>query len=309
MTPPERDVDEGVGSSAVTDEARPIPDAVVRRAIELLDTSGILEVIDGWRAEDRRGPGGRPETFGVRPLLVSMLLCALGDEPLLATRFTEVLFERISPTMRVALGVPEPPASDDLTGWRAVYRNTRTRLHGLLRLMDPSANPKNRRLPHEQFEALCERRRAGLSDTAWGERYERLTWFVNGLLEMSFRALPRDIRRRWKGSVAVDATVVPAFARHDRRLTRRSRGEKPAVITHSADPDADWYTREKTDPNAESGPSQRSVWGFEASFGRDGSRRGQRRDGLPEPRHRHGTVAQAQPRSGPQRYSGAHQHP
>jgi hypothetical protein len=64
----------------------------------------------------------------------------------------------------------------------------------------------------------------------------------------------------------VDATVVPAFARHDRRVTRRRRSEKPEVITHSADPDADWHTRIKSDADTDSGPSPRSVWGFEASL-------------------------------------------
>ena len=89
---------------------------------------------------------------------------------------------------------------------------------------------------------------------------------MNALLEMSFRTLPRDIRRRWRGSVAVDATVVPAYARHDRRVTRRRRDEKPRVITHSADPDADWYVRRDAGADADSGPAGGSVWGYEASL-------------------------------------------
>jgi len=265
--PPEFRTEEQRWPSSMADDAsHPIPDHLVRRAIELIDTSGILRVVDGWRAQDRRGPGGRPETFGVRALLVAMLLCAVTDTPMLARRFTGALFIRISPEMRRALGVVSPPDPGDDQGWEAVYRNIRTRLHGLLRLMDPSPRPKNRRLSHEQFEAICELRRAGLSEAAWEERYERLTWFVNALLEMSVRTLPRETRRRWRGNIAVDATVVPSFARHDRRVARRRRNEMPAVITHSADSDADWYTRDKSDPDAESGPSQTSVWGYEASL-------------------------------------------
>jgi len=201
----------------------------------------------------------------VRALLVAMVLCAMTDTALLATCFTDVLFRRISPAMRHHLGVPAPPDPlDPADRWG--YRNVRTRLHRLLGLVDPSPLPKNRRLAHDRFVAMVELRRAGLSAAAWDERADRLAWFVNALLELSIRTLSRDVRRQWRGSVAVDATVVPAFARHDRRVTRRRKAEAPEVITHSVDPDADWYIRGDPDASAESGPSKASIWGFEASL-------------------------------------------
>jgi hypothetical protein len=265
VAPKRRDSDGNLSPETTRDEARPIPDHAVRRAMQLIDTSGLLKRIDGWRADERRGKGGRPETFPIRALLVAMLLCAMQGEPLLATCFTDVLFRRISPSMREVLGVPDSPEAHDHHGWRAVYRNVRTRLHGLLRLIDPSATPKNRRFTHERFIAILELRQAGLTDAQWHERRNRLTWFVNVLLDMSFNTLPRDIRRRWRGSIGIDATVVPAYARHDRRARRRRRDKVPEVFVHSADPDADWYVRGELSPDADSGPSARSVWGFEAT--------------------------------------------
>ena len=155
----------------------------------------------------------------LRALLVAMVLCATSNEPLLVTSFRDVLFRRISPAMRTVLGVPSPPAPLDARGWDAVYRNLRTRLHGVLDLMDPSPLPKNRRMANDQFLAAVAFRRSRLTDDEWSERERRLEWFVNQLLEASLKMLPREVRRRWKGSAAVDATVVSAFARHEREAS------------------------------------------------------------------------------------------
>ncbi len=104
-----------------------------------------------------------------------MLCCAITNRPLLARCFCDVLFRKISPAMRSELGVPTPPGQLDFHGWDAVYRNVRTRLHGLLELMDPSPTPKNRRLSHDRFMALTELRSALRSDDEWVTRYERLS--------------------------------------------------------------------------------------------------------------------------------------
>lgn len=248
-----------------------IEDDLVWRAIAMVDGSPVLPAVEEWKKEERRGPGGRPETFPVRALVVAMLLCAMTAQPMLATTFTDVLFRQISPTMRHALGVPKPPARVDRRGWDDVYRNVRTRLHGLLGLMDPSWLPKNRRLDDVDFAALVELRHAMRSDEEWERREERLTWFINQVLEMSIRTLPRAVRRKWRGSACVDATVIPAFARQARRDKRKTKDKKPATITHSSDPDADWYSRGKrVGKDGETEP-QMSVWAYEGTFVVSGS--------------------------------------
>lgn len=247
-------------------ELRPVPDEVVIWAARMIDSSELVERIATWEDEERRAPGGRPKTFPDRALLVAMLVCAVTDGEMLAARFCDVLFRRISPAMRDALGVPPPPGPLDAKGWDAVYRNVRTRFHGIVGLMDPSPTPKNRRLSHDRFLAMTELRRTMRSEDEWAERYERLWWFCNQLIEMSIRMLPRSVRRRWKGSAAVDATVVPASARPDRRGPRR-RGNKPgAIITHSADPDAAWYVRGRADARDADKGARPSVFGYELSI-------------------------------------------
>lgn len=248
-----------------------IEDGLVWSVLAMLDKSPIVATIEKWKEGARGGPGGRRETFPMQALLVAMVLCAITDQPMLATRFTDVLFRQISPTMRHALGVPKPPRTGDHRGQENCYRNVRTRFHALMSLLDPSATPKNRRLDPDTYDQLFQARRSKLSEEEWVERSERLAWFINEILEMSVKALPREVRRRWKGSAAVDATVIPAFARPSRRARRKKKGVAPATLRYSSDPDADWYHRDKRD-NLESDPDSKvSVWAYEATLVVSGS--------------------------------------
>ena len=86
------------------------PDDILgTHTVAFIDGSQLLPWIELWKRQDSAGPGGRPETFPVRALLVTMVLCALTNQSMLATRFTDVLFSQISPTMRDALGMPNLP--------------------------------------------------------------------------------------------------------------------------------------------------------------------------------------------------------
>ena len=172
-----------------------LDDGLVFEAMALIDRFPLVATIDTRKEADSGGPGGRPQTFPNRALLLGIMLSAVTGQPMLATTFRDVLFRQISPAMRHALGVPKPPRPGDHNGWDNTYRNVRTRLHALLELMDPSPLPKNRRLDAADFDALVELRRASRTDAQWAEREDRLTWFINQVLEMSISTLPRAVRR------------------------------------------------------------------------------------------------------------------
>jgi hypothetical protein len=244
--------------------ARPLADTAVRRAMALVDDMDVLEVIASWRSEERRGPGGRPETFPMGALLAAMVLCVTTGQPLLVTTICDVLYNQISPALRLELGIQARSGPVDRKGRLARYRNVRTRLHGLLGLMDPSPFPKNERLEPDDFADAVTLRLASRSEADLDVHRDRLTWFVNQVLEASFRMLPRDLRHQWKGSVAVDATVVPAYARAETRA-RAKKGKKGAVVRHSSDPDAAWYHRDP-DHRDETAARKASVWGYELSI-------------------------------------------
>jgi hypothetical protein len=134
--------------------------------------------------------------------------------------------------------------------------------------MDPSDRPKDRRLDDEAFTALLEQRAARRSDADRHEAYERLTWFLNQLLEASFLMLPRRYRRRWNGSVSVDATVVPGFARPERRERGNRKWKDRKVLRRSTDPDCGYYVRKNDFRDDDSEPEhlRKGIWGYEASL-------------------------------------------
>ena len=204
------------------------------------------------------------------------MICALSEQPLHLTRVCDVMFRQLSSSWRQKLGIPEPPPEHDASAWKARYRNVRTRFRAMVDLMDPAPEPKNRRLDHQTFEARTAERRAQRSEAQWAERYERLEWFINRILEASISLVPRDVLRNWGGSVGVDATLVksPARAQKQRRLSK-SRRVRAEILVHSADPGAAWYRREgghRDDTGEEEGPGRgKLAWGREATLVVSGS--------------------------------------
>ena len=166
---------------------------------------------------------------------MAMVLCAVTNQPMLATRFTDVLFRQISPTMRHALGVPKPPGSARPPWMRRLLSQRPDPVPRPDRpdgpLPGPEEPPARRR---GTSPSPVELRRLMHTDEERAMRGDRLAWFINEILEMSIRALPREVVRKWKGSAAVDATVVPAFARPARRVKRKKKGKKPATLRHSS---------------------------------------------------------------------------
>jgi hypothetical protein len=241
-------------------------------AVRLVDNMGVLEELAVWKAAETKGPGGRPATFSNEALLVALVACAITDQPLHLMRVRDVMFRQLSPQWRSTLGIPDPPAEHDTLAWDDLYRNVRTRFHGMIDLMDPSSTPKNRRLDFDSFIALADQRRAERSDEEREARYERLEWFVNRILEASVALLSREVIDRFKGSVAVDATLVRSHARAQKQIRRsRSRGKPPEIVIYSADPDAAFYVREgdHRDDNGDVPGSRgrdKVAWGFEATL-------------------------------------------
>lgn len=244
----------------------------VRRACVVIDGSGVVEELARWKAAERRGPQGRHEIFPTRALLVAMLLAARTDQPMLLTVFCEVLFRQIDAAGRAELDVPSPPGRLDRRGWNAAYRNVRTRFESMLALMNPSPNPQGRRLTEDQLQAaIAKAASCGMDLT---ERFDRLQWFVNRIIETSFRLLPREVRRRWKGTVGLDATVVPSFSRQPSQAHGARWGSGSPVRLHSSDPDCGWYKRTPDDRDDEPevpGGGKRSaisklIWGYEATW-------------------------------------------
>ncbi len=257
------------------------PDHFVEGVIALVDELGIVELGQSWKQAERerlgRHPGGRKHVdVDDRAMCVAMWIAALANEPMHITTWVKILFLQISDRKRAELGVPDPPDPGDTEAWERLDRNMRYRFHSFIEAMDPSLLPKNRNLTPQEFDAEVERITAEkqLTEDVIAERYDRLTEAANNILEVTFKRIPREIRRRWSGDVGVDATAIPSFSRGDVK-ERRRRGEKKRRLKYKAtDPDAYWYSRRDENGNetneaveTASGKKLKSgFWAYEASL-------------------------------------------
>ena len=269
LSPPEAD-DHTVDLNLVPGSRFVVDDESIRLAIRLVDNSGVVDELAAWKAAECKGPGGRPETFPTRALLVAMALCAVTNQPLHLRRFCDVLFRQLSSKWRAELGIPDPPAAGDAKAWLAVERTVRHRFHSMVDLMDPSPTPKNRRLDGPDFQAALDHERARRTDEGRQRRYENLEWVINQFLESSMRLLSEEDRAAWNGSVGVDATLVRSFSRHEKRSKKKvAKGAKPDIEVHSADPDCGWYRRSadgRHDGDDGATGIEKLAWGYEASL-------------------------------------------
>jgi hypothetical protein len=247
-----------------------IADRDVRRVLQLIQESPILGQLKEWKANDRRGPGGRPAHVSDHALLVGLVLAALLGTTHLSS-VHDVLFNRVSHRMRRELGLVEwrfrdgPRVFDHI--WEASsYRNVVDAFSRIVALMDPSLLPKNRVMngpDYEHFAQMWDRRCRVEPEIA----NQRLRWFANEMIEISIRALPREVRRAWNGSVAIDGTPIRAFARPDRRPAGSKARNQRVLLRSSADPDAGYYIRAGDHAGDRSNePLSKMSWAYESTF-------------------------------------------
>jgi hypothetical protein len=203
-----------------------VNDSTVTGALSIIDTSGIANRVAVWRAEDAkdRHPGGRSSAIDDRAILALLVLLALEGSPLFVTNIANIIEHRLSDNALSLLGVRQHAADGD--NW---YHRTWRAVHRLLSVIDPYPAPRWKKMSANKFKVI-----EALRDPDEVERREaRLNELSNALVHATWKMVPRDIRRRWKGNICVDATPVKAFARgYSKRV--------PVSSEH----DAGWYVRE-----------------------------------------------------------------
>jgi hypothetical protein len=226
-----------------------IDDAAVAFAAELIDRSGKAPVIEAALAHAT----GRPRPLPARAVLTALLCLALDDRPLLITEATRLLFGQLSDVSRALLGVTGTIPTQ--RAFLAAYRRVRYCFHQILKVADPSALPKNRRLSEDDLKARTQPMTPGQAQAARA----RLEALVNALLEASITVLTDDERAGFDGCTGLDATPIPLFSRGPSRRTGLS----------ASDPDGGWYVREGDHREREdnkSKPLRKICWALEATI-------------------------------------------
>jgi hypothetical protein len=231
------------GAGAAPDEQ------TVAFAAELIDRSGKAPVIEAALAHRT----GRRRPLPVRAVLTALLCLALDDRPLLLTEVTRLLFSQLSPASRRLLGVPGTATTR--RAFLAAYRRVRYCFSQILKVADPSALPKNRRLTAGELKA---RTKPMTPDQATAAR-DRLEALVNALLEASVSVLTEEECAAFDGCTGLDATPVPLF----------SRGPSRRAGLSASDPDGGWYVREGDHREREDDkgkPLRKICWALEATI-------------------------------------------
>ena len=224
-------------------------DQAVAFAAGLTGRSGTAPVIEAALAHKT----GRPRPLPVRAVLIALLCLALDDRPLFLTEVTRLLFGQLPGASRVLPGVTGTiPAQ---RAFQAAYRRVRYCFGQILKVADPSALPKNRRLTAGELKA---RTKPMAPDQATAAR-DRLEALVNALLEASICVLTEKERAASDGSAGLDATPVPLF----------SRGPSKRTGLSASDPDGGWYVREGDHRDREDDkgkPLRKICWALEATI-------------------------------------------
>lgn len=237
------------GGLGVPELGRSPGDETVAFAAELIGRSGIAPVIETALAHRT----GRPRPLPVRAVLTALLCLALDDRPLFLAEVTRLLFQQLSGPSRRLLGVTGAAATE--RAFQAAYRRVRYCFHQILKVADPSALPKNRRLTPAELQARTKPIPPGQAEAA----RDRLEALANALLKASVTVLTEQERVSFDGSIGLDATPVPLFSRGPSKRTGRC----------AADPDGGWYVREGDHRDREDDkgkPLRKIFWALEATI-------------------------------------------
>jgi hypothetical protein len=234
------------------------PHAEILTTDKCIQMTGVLGKLVEWRDEDR---GGKPLT-GPKPyvddrtILVVMLLLAREHAPLNETTMAEVLHHRLTEESRTYLGIPAAlPALDpskagsEGKNWHNHAVNAFQRV---LRPMDPhpdTVGQRRRLLNNKERDAIRTARDLNLMR----RRKERLDWFTQQFVQMTFTMQPRRLRRRQTtANVSVDQTPVPVYSR---RGTKNENDPERRAERLVKEMDAAWYFKHGD-----------YIWGYAANF-------------------------------------------
>lgn len=240
-----------------------ILDRDVQWALLVCRRRRLAELPQSWHEDTKQVPG-RPVVIPAEALIVSMILCVtLGRAPQIK-QMTSILFRGISADMRRELELPDPPPRHATARWNALYRNVDNAFWRIVDTMDPSPKPKNRRLPTEDFERQTTARLEAAGKDELARNYDRLLYFINQIIFASWDTMNRELRRKFRGDLGVDDTILGGFSRPPG--LRKMDGAW--VFTEASDPDCGWHARSAPDDPEAGGWYGRDsgrkapVWGY-----------------------------------------------
>ncbi|WP_449407127.1 hypothetical protein [Microbacterium maritypicum] len=160
----------------------------------LIDESGAVEFLERCQNEDRKSAAGRKPQLSFRAMLILFLMHIDNGDARYGT-IAKTLFARTTPATRDYLEM-----SQFLSSERQWYLRVHRSMNRILDLLEPWDVSKKHHVTAVEFIAA--------KATYSQEKRDRAEDLVNMLLHASIKRLPADIRARYKGNVAIDATPI-----------------------------------------------------------------------------------------------------
>lgn len=244
---------------------------LVSEAIRVLDHAEVRSLIEAWKAEDgktsKRGRKGYIDEYAA---LAILLIQMRYSGKLLFTNMVETM-TCLTPTDLTRLGIRchdmnETQWYDRL--WRAYAR--------FQDLVDEFPGHRRKKPSRNAFKRIMDAR----DPDKMAIRHARFVHLTNALIEGSISFLPRELRRRYGGNLAIDAT----FTKHNgklgglvkRRLSDREKAEAKAagrktdfklVGKHdSINYDGGWYVRTDNHDGSWESTVTKRFWGIETEL-------------------------------------------
>jgi hypothetical protein len=226
----------------------------VQLMFDRLELSGVLPELAKWYEEDQveaeKHRGGVTAILDDRAILTAILLLRSEGSSLWISEMANIFWHRLTPKARILLGLG---GVRDTGSWELDevrwYNRASRRLHRIIDLMDAWPAARRNHTREERIAAMAKRQSTLKIQNTLRRKAERGRWFANAMIEMTFQAQPRDVRRQWKGGLSVDQTAMKAPSQSGRRmLDDKTRMEKIKLDTKGNEVDrlvmeidADWY--------------------------------------------------------------------
>ena len=230
-------------------------DEDVVRTLGHIKRTGISEDLYRWMEEDRIAAGkqaGPWPAMDFAAVLALYLTLACAGQAMTTRNAANLARYGLSDHTLRRLGIQ----LDAETTADAVYDRIDRAYHRLLAVVDPEPGPRRQKMSREARQKHLE----SLDEDAVRMRRERLHQIGNALIVQSYKDLPREVRRRWKGNAVVDGTVVPVH----------SRGHSKTSQWISTEYEAGWYQRKGDHFLDDDAPTQqlknKGIFGYDAAI-------------------------------------------
>lgn len=236
---------------------------------KVIKKSGVNKLLAGWRQEDRKSNAGRKPIMTAENALVLILLQMKLNQPTQISAMTKT-FLRLSATQLKILGLKHD--NRNLVTYDRIWRAIRS----LISLVDEFPGPRGKILKGAEYRAVVSSR----DPEDQRKRRERMFTMANTLLEGTHQFIPKELRDRADGNVAIDATFIPLYGKTGNPLTTILDGDRWSANydggfyrrdgSHGAVTHADAAVLNQNDPDkkANGTSAAKRMWGIELEVAR-----------------------------------------